>query len=39
MRSALAMCLYALAVAMYSPALLARLSAAGMSARLGPRRG
>jgi Zn-dependent protease with chaperone function len=35
MRSALLMCLYALAVAWYSPALLARLSATGMSARLG----
>lgn len=35
MRPALLMCLYALAVAWYSPALLARLSATGLSARLG----
>ena len=35
MRSALPLCLYALAVASYSPALLARLSATGMSARMG----
>jgi Zn-dependent protease with chaperone function len=34
MRSTLLMCLYALAVARYSPSLLARLSATGMSARL-----
>jgi Zn-dependent protease with chaperone function len=35
MRTASLTCLYALAVASYSPALLARLSAAGISARLG----
>ena len=35
MRSALPMCMYALTVASWSPALLARLSATGMSARLG----
>jgi Zn-dependent protease with chaperone function len=34
-RTASLLCLYALAVALYSPALLARLSAAGMSNRLG----